>query len=97
MTIAVHVPAMLRNTCGNERVLSLEATSVRAALQVLERDYPRLYGSVCEETGAVRRHVNLFVNTSNVRDGRGLDTELVNGDVLTIMAAVSGGATWPNA
>jgi molybdopterin converting factor small subunit len=39
----------------------------------------------------VRRHLNIFVNTSNVRDCRGLDTPLAPGDVVTILTAVSGG------
>jgi len=64
---------------------------VRAALEQLERDHPSLYGSICDETGKVRRHVNLFVNTSHVRDREGLDTALVPGDVITILPAVSGG------
>jgi molybdopterin converting factor small subunit len=46
---------------------------------------------VCDETGAVRRHINLFVNSSHVRDRDGLDTPLAAGDVLTILPAVSGG------
>ncbi len=90
-TIRIHVPAMLRDYCQGASELSLSAASVRAALEQLERRHPSLYGSVCDETGAVRRHVNLFVNTSNVRDREGLETALVPGDVLTIVPAVSGG------
>jgi molybdopterin converting factor small subunit len=82
---------MLRVYCGGARELSLSAPSVRAALEQLERNHPALYRNVCDETGAVRRHVNLFVNTSNVRDREGLDTALVPGDVVIILPAVSGG------
>ena len=39
----------------------------------------------------MRRHVNLFVNSDNVRDLDGLDTPLAPGDVVTILPAVSGG------
>jgi molybdopterin converting factor small subunit len=46
---------------------------------------------VCDETGAVRRHVNLFVNDSFLSKRDGLDTPLASGDILTIMPAVSGG------
>ena len=59
--------------------------------QRLEALHPRLYRSVCDETGAVRRHVNLFVNTVHVRDRAGLDTPLGPGDVVFILPAVSGG------
>ena len=57
----------------------------------LEQRYPSLYRNICDETGAVRRHMNLFVNTSHVRDREGLDTALVTGDVVTILPAISGG------
>jgi molybdopterin converting factor small subunit len=67
------------------------APSVRAALEELELRYPALHRSICDETGAVRRHINLFVNTQHMRDRNGLDTSLEPGDVVTIMTAVSGG------
>ncbi len=91
MTITIHVPAVLRGCCAGAAELSLAAASVRAALEEIERRHPALYRSVCDETGAVRRHVNLFVNTSHVRDREGLDTALAPGDVVTILPAVSGG------
>ncbi len=62
-----------------------------AALAELERSYPALHQSVCDETGLVRRHIGVFVNTAHVRDRDGLDTTLATGDVLTILPAVSGG------
>jgi molybdopterin converting factor small subunit len=91
VSIKIHVPAVLRASCGGVRELSLSASSVRAALEQLERSHAALYRSVCDETGAVRRHVNLFVNAWDVRDREGLDTVLVSGDVLTILPSVSGG------
>jgi molybdopterin converting factor small subunit len=90
-SITIHLPAALRACCAGARELSLSAASVRAALEQIERSQPSLYRSVCDETGAVRRHVNLFVNTSHVRDREGLDTALAPGDVISILPAVSGG------
>src|SRR5437870_4692663 len=97
MTITIHIPSALRACCRGAAELALSAPSVRAALEHLERSHPALYRSVCDETGAVRRHVNLFVNTAHVRDRDGLDTALVAGDVLTILPAVSGGEPCPTA
>ena len=91
MTITIHVPAALRACCQGASELSLSAASMRAVLEELERCHPSLHKSICDETGAVRRHVNLFVNTSHVRDREGLDTALSPGDVVTILPAVSGG------
>ena len=91
MTITIDVPAVLRADCEGASELFLSASSVRAALEQLERSHPSLYRSICDETGAVRRHVNLFVNSAHVRDQAGLDTSLAPGDVITILPAVSGG------
>jgi molybdopterin converting factor small subunit len=91
MTITIHIPGVLRSNCEGASELSLSASTIRAALEGIERSHPALYRSICDETGAVRRHVNLFVNTSHMRDRDGLDTALAPGDVLTIMPAVSGG------
>jgi molybdopterin synthase sulfur carrier subunit len=69
----------------------MSAPSLRAVLEQIEQRYPALYRSVCDETGAVRRHVNLFVNTAHMRDRDGLETALNPGDIITILPAVSGG------
>ena len=91
MAITIYIPGVLRACCKGISELSLSAASVRAALEQIERSHPTLYGSICDETGAVRRHVNLFVNTSHLRDLEGIDTRLAPGDIITILPAVSGG------
>jgi MoaD family protein len=90
-TITIRVPAPLRECCGGAAEIRLSAPSVRAVLEELERRHPPLYRSICDETGAVRRHVNVFVNASHVRDRDGLDTALASGDEVSIFPAVSGG------
>jgi molybdopterin converting factor small subunit len=89
--ITIHIPRELRVYCEGCSVLVLSAPSMRAVLQELERRHPSLYGCICDETGAVRRHVNLFVNTAHMRDREGLETPLAPGDVISIVPAVSGG------
>ena len=89
--VTVHVPTALRKYCSGAADLPVSASNVRAALEALERDYPSLYCNICDETGAVRRHLNVFVNSSHVSDRDGLHTALAPGDVVTILAAVSGG------
>src|SRR5438046_745717 len=91
MTITIHVPAVLRACCQGASKFFLSASSVREALERIEQSHPALYRSVCDETGKVRRHINVFVNTSHMRDRDGLDTALVSGDTITILPAVSGG------
>lgn len=91
MNVTVQVPGPLRDYCEGASSLSVSAPSVRGILDQLEQRYPKLYRSVCDDTGAVRRHVNVFVNDSSIRDREGLDTAVSAGDVVTILPAVSGG------
>ncbi len=90
-TITIFVPAPLRPYCAGADELTFAAGTVQAALDVLEATEPALHRHICDETGAVRRHLNVFVNTDHVRDLRGLDTALSEGDMVTILPAVSGG------
>jgi molybdopterin converting factor small subunit len=90
-TVTVRLPELLRASCGGLKEFPLSAPSVRAALDAIERLHPALHRNVCDETGAVRRHVNVFVNKEHVRDRAGLDTALAPGDVVWFLPAVSGG------
>jgi molybdopterin converting factor small subunit len=90
-SVTIHIPGPLRLYCAGAEQLSMSAATVRAVLDDLERSQAALYRNVCDETGAVRRHLNVFVNSDNVRDLDGIDTPLTSGDVVTILPAVSGG------
>jgi molybdopterin converting factor small subunit len=89
--VSVQIPSSLRHECAGRASLSVSASTVREALERVEQDQPALYRCVCDETGAVRRHMNLFVNSTLLACPDELDTALGPGDVLSIMTAVSGG------
>jgi sulfur-carrier protein len=89
--ITLHVVGPLRMYCAGAAQLRISARTIRAALDDLERSQSALYRNVCDETGKVRKHLNVFVNSDNMRDLAGVDTPLNAGDVLTILPAVSGG------
>ncbi|MFT5324675.1 MAG: molybdopterin synthase sulfur carrier subunit [Planctomycetaceae bacterium] len=61
------------------------------ALRQLEQHHPAVYRSVCDETGAVRRHIHLFVNMDLLLGVNNFEAPLDPGDTLFIMPAVSGG------
>lgn len=91
LQVTVQIPGVLRDRCRGKALLSVSAATVREALECIEREFPDLHQGICDETGAVRRHVNLFVNNDNTRDLEGVDTPLCTGDTLTVLPAVSGG------
>lgn len=90
-SITVSIPTPIRRYCDGKAELPLQAATVAEVLEILARQYPDLHGCVCDETGAVRRHINLFVNHDHMRERNGLGSTLEAGDVVTIMTAVSGG------
>ena len=87
----LHVPSMLRANCGGAARLAIPGATVREAFDELERLHPDLHRCIRDETGAVRRHVGVFVNTDHIRDLQGLETPLGPGDSITVLPAVSGG------
>ncbi len=89
--VTIHLTGVLRPYCAGASRLEVQAGTVRAALEQLARNQAALYRNLCDETGAVRRHLNVFVNSDNVRDLEGVDTRLSAGDVVTFLPAVSGG------
>ena len=89
--VTIHVFGQLREYCEGKSQLSVSAHTVRAVLDDLEQSQSALYRNLCDETGTVRKHLNVFVNSDNVRDRDGINTTLTPGDVVTILPAVSGG------
>jgi molybdopterin converting factor small subunit len=89
--VTIYLPEPLRTYAGGIVELPITARTVRDMLDRLELTQAVLYRNGCDETGAVRRHLNIFVNADNVRDRDGLETRLTSGDVVTIVPAVSGG------
>ena len=89
--IEVFLPGPLREYCGGSSMVHVSANTVKGALEELKRAHPTLYPNICDETGAVRKHIGIFVNADHIRDLLGLDSALEAGDELTILPAVSGG------
>ena len=94
MTVQVLLPRMLSECTGGRTSMSLElpaAATVCGLLDALAADHPVFDRRVRDETGALRRHVNVYVDGENVRGGRGLATELPNGAEVQVLPSVAGG------
>lgn len=89
MSISVHVPGPLRPFADGEARLSIEGPgNVRELLAQLP---PGVRERVLDEQGELRRHVNVFVGDTSIRETGGLDTPLRDGGDVHIIPAVSGG------
>jgi MoaD family protein len=91
MSVRVRIPTPLRAATDGTAELSLDAASVIGVIDELETRYPAIKGRLRDESGALRRFVNLYVNGEDVRFKNGLETSLAAGDELSIVPAVAGG------
>ena len=91
MTTAFQIPRVLRETCGGVEELSLDGQTLRAILADLKRKHPRTYSCICNETGAIRPHINIFINNSLLNGRIENDVPLESNDVVYVFQAVSGG------
>jgi sulfur-carrier protein len=85
------IPRVLQQYCDGRHELRLHGATLREAFDELNRVYPQLYQCLCNETGAVRKHINIFVNNSLPGERNNLDTRLEPDDVILVFQAVSGG------
>ena len=91
MPATLRIPAALRGLVGGRAELDVEAGTLRAVLDAVGRDAPELRARLLDEGGALRRHVNIFVNGEDVRFRDLLETPVREGDRVAIVPAVAGG------
>jgi len=92
MAVTVYVPTPFRRVTNNKDRVNVEADSVAEALDDLEKTYQGLRGLVRDEGGEVHPHINIYVNSEAIEALQGLGTPLKDGDELTIIPALAGGA-----
>jgi molybdopterin synthase sulfur carrier subunit len=91
-TIKVRIPAALRSQTNGEGEAELTADSIRSAVDALDAKYPGIRGRICDDSGELRRFVNIYVNGEDVRFLQGLGTPIKTGDEVSIIPAVAGGS-----
>ena len=89
--ITASVPTPLRKHTKGAAEVKVPALDLRELLAELEKRHPDFHRCICDETGALRQHINLWVDSDHMRELDGLDTRLQPGNYVTIMTAVSGG------
>lgn len=92
MAITVRIPTPLRQFTDGKDAVELQAGSVREMLDALESAHAGIKGRLCEESGEVRRFVNLYVNEEDIRFLENLDTPLKDGDEVSVVPAIAGGS-----
>jgi sulfur-carrier protein len=91
MAVQVLIPTPLQKFTSDEASVSLEASSVAGLLEALEGRYPGIKARLCDESGKLRRFLNIYVNSEDIRFLDNEGTALSDGDEVSIVPAVAGG------
>jgi sulfur-carrier protein len=92
MAIQVRIPTILRTYTGGAKSVEGKGDSLSALFDDLDANHPGLRGRLVTDDGSLHRFVNVYVNDEDVRFTGSLETPLSDGDSVTILPAVAGGA-----
>ena len=91
MSVTVKLPTILRKHAGGEAKVGADGATLRDVLGNLEAQYPGITKNVVAEDGGLHRFINVYVNDEDVRYLGSLETEVTDGDTVSILPAVAGG------
>lgn len=91
MSVTVRIPTTLRPMTGGASTVQVEGSTLGEVIVNLDAAHPGFRDRLLDETGALRKFVNLFVADDDVRYLQGLDTPVPAGETVSIIPAVAGG------
>jgi sulfur-carrier protein len=89
--VTVKIPTPLRPITGGQSEVKIEAATVGEALRKMDAQFKGFGERVFDDGRNVKRFINVFVNEDNIRDKKDLDTEVRNGDTISILPSIAGG------
>ena len=91
-SVLVRIPMPLRRLTGGKDKVESQKTNLNELIDDLESQYPGLKERLVDEDGNLRYFVNIYLNGEDVRFLQGMDTEIKDGDEISIVPAVAGGS-----
>jgi molybdopterin converting factor small subunit len=88
----VRIPTQLRSLCGGAAEVDVDGGTVGEVLKSLDAAHPGFHDRLFDDSGGLRRFVNVFVTDEDVRFSDGLDTKVDPGQTVSIIPAVAGGS-----
>ncbi|HEX9333682.1 MAG TPA: MoaD/ThiS family protein, partial [Anaerolineales bacterium] len=88
---AVRFPAVMKYYVNNQAEILVPATTVNELINKVIEQYPSVKFHLIDAEGNLRRHFNIFVNGTHIRDLNGMDTPLKEEDKVILMASAAGG------
>src|SRR3954467_2385944 len=93
MSVTVKLPTQLRDAAGGATAVAVDGGTVGEALDALYDQHSELRERIADGDGSLRRFVNVYLKGEDIRFLEGLDTTVADGDEVTILPAVAGGAS----
>ena len=91
MAKKVRIPTPLRKLTNNEELIEVDGGTISEAIAELQTRYPGIKDRLLDDTGAVRRFVNVYVNEEDIRFLQNQETPVKNADEISIIPAIAGG------
>lgn len=91
MSIKVRIPTPLQKLTHNKTEVELEAKDIKELIDSLEKSFPGIKERLCDEKGALRRFINIYVNEEDIRFLQRDSTLIKDGDEVSIIPAIAGG------
>ncbi|KAM3089615.1 MoaD/ThiS family protein [Phormidesmis sp. 146-35] len=91
MSVKVLIPTPLQKLTNDQPTIDCDGTSIAELLESLEKSCPGIKARICDEQGQLRRFVNFYVNSEDIRFLEGVNTPLKDGDEVSIIPAIAGG------
>ena len=92
MPVEIKLPTVLRVQADGQATVAVEGSTVGEVFSSLVERYPGLRGNLLDDAGSLHKFVNVYKDDDDIRYLDGLETKLADGDELTILPAVAGGA-----
>lgn len=91
MSVSVRIPTILRTYTGGESEVTAAGDTLAAVIDDLDASYSGIKGRILDESGQLRRFVNVYVGNDDVRFLDNLDTATPDGTQVSVIPAVAGG------
>lgn len=92
MAVSILIPTPLRKLTGGLSQVEVEASTIKEMIESLEKNYQGIKERLCDHDGRVRRFVNIYLNDEDIRFLDDLNTRIKDGDRISIVPAIAGGA-----
>lgn len=96
MAVEVRLPLLLQKVAGGAKTVQEEGKTIRDVFDNLEKHYPGFRSRLFDQEGNLNHFIMVYVNNEDIRLQQGLQTELKDGDSITLLPAMAGGEP-PNA